>query len=110
MKILIIEDEYKLADAISEILKKEKFTTKIITNGEEGENEALTNIYDLILLDVMLPNKNGFERKNRYTSNNINSKREKSSKTSPKNVKDRKKNLYRLKVEKRFFYLMLSKN
>lgn len=61
MKILIIEDEYKLADAISEILKKEKFTTKIITNGEEGENEALTNIYDLILLDVMLPNKNGFE-------------------------------------------------
>ena len=60
MKILIIEDEYKLADAISEILKKE-FTTKIITNGEEGENEALTNIYDLILLDVMLPNKNGFE-------------------------------------------------
>ena len=37
MKILIIEDEYKLADAISEILKKEKFTTKIITNGEEGE-------------------------------------------------------------------------
>ena len=61
MKILIIEDEYKLADAISEILKKEKFTTKIITNGEEEENEALTNIYDLILLDVMLPNKNGFE-------------------------------------------------
>ena len=61
MKILIIEDEYKLADAISEILKKEKFTTKIITNGEEEENDALTNIYDLILLDVMLPNKNGFE-------------------------------------------------
>ena len=46
MKILIIEDEYKLADAISEILKKEKFTTKIITNGEEEENEALTNIYE----------------------------------------------------------------
>ena len=61
MKILIIEDEYKLADAISEILKKEKFTTKIITNGEEGKNEALTNIYDLILLDVMLQNNNGFE-------------------------------------------------
>ena len=61
MKILIIEDEYSLADAISETLKKEKFTTNIITNGEDGENEALTNIYDLILLDVMLPNKNGFE-------------------------------------------------
>lgn len=61
MKILIIEDEYSLADAIAETLKKEKFTTNIITNGEEGENEALSNIYDLILLDVMLPNKDGFE-------------------------------------------------
>lgn len=60
MKILIIEDEYSLADAIAETLKKEKFTTNIITNGEEGENEALTNIYDLILLDVMLPDKDGF--------------------------------------------------
>ena len=61
MKILIIEDEYSLADAIAETLKKEKFDVDIITNGEEGENEALTNIYDLILLDIMLPGKNGFE-------------------------------------------------
>lgn len=61
MKILIIEDEYSLADAIAETLKKENFTVNIITNGEEGENEALTSIYDLILLDVMLPKKNGFE-------------------------------------------------
>ena len=61
MKILIIEDEYSLADAISETLQNEKFQVKIITNGEEGENEALTNIYDLILLDVMLPKKDGFE-------------------------------------------------
>lgn len=61
MKILIIEDGYSLADAIAETLRKEKFQVKIITNGEDGENEALTNIYDLILLDVMLPKKNGFE-------------------------------------------------
>lgn len=61
MRILIIEDEYSLADAISETLKKEKFIVDIITNGEDGENEALTNVYDLILLDVMLPQKNGFE-------------------------------------------------
>ena len=60
MKILIIEDEYSLADAIAEILQKENFTSNIITNGEEGENEALSNIYDLILLDVMLPDKDGF--------------------------------------------------
>ena len=61
IKILIIEDEYSLADAISEMLKKECFDVKIITDGEKGENEALTNIYDLILLDIMLPNKNGFK-------------------------------------------------
>lgn len=61
MKILIIEDEYSLADAISETLQKENYTTKIVTNGEDGEDEALTNIYDLILLDVMLPQKDGFE-------------------------------------------------
>ena len=61
MKILIIEDEYSLADAISETLKKENFTVDIVTDGQEGEDEALTNVYDLILLDVMLPHKNGFE-------------------------------------------------
>ena len=61
MRILIIEDEYSLADAISETLQREKFQVNIITNGEDGENEALTNIYDLILLDVMLPKKDGFE-------------------------------------------------
>ena len=61
MNILIIEDEYSLADAISETLKREGFKVEIRTNGEKGEDEALTNIYDLILLDVMLPNKNGFD-------------------------------------------------
>ena len=61
MKILIIEDEYSLADAIAETLRKENFTVDIITDGEKGEEEALTGIYDLILLDIMLPNKDGFE-------------------------------------------------
>ena len=61
MNILIIEDEYSLADAIAEKLKDEKFNVCIKTNGEDGEDEALTENYDLILLDVMLPKKNGFE-------------------------------------------------
>ena len=61
MKILIIEDEYALADAVAEILKNEKFDVNIITNGQAGEDEALTGIYDLIILDVMLPGKDGFE-------------------------------------------------
>ena len=61
MKILIIEDEYNLADAISSMLKSKKYSVDIKTDGEEGLEEALTNIYDLIILDVMLPHKNGFE-------------------------------------------------
>lgn len=61
MKILIIEDEYSLADAISETLKREGFSSYIATDGEEGENEALSDIYDLILLDLMLPRKAGFD-------------------------------------------------
>ena len=61
MNILIIEDEYSLADAISESLKNEKFNVTIKADGEKGEDEALTENYDLILLDVMLPKKNGFD-------------------------------------------------
>ena len=55
MKILIIEDEYKLADAISEILKKEKFITKIITNGEEAQKnniETFNNIETISIENV----------------------------------------------------------
>lgn len=61
MKVLIIEDEYSLADAIRESLEKEKLDVTIVTNGLQGEDEALTGLYDLILLDIMLPKNNGFE-------------------------------------------------
>lgn len=61
MRILIIEDELKLAEAISFRLKKEKYSVDISNNGEDGLDNALTNTYDLIILDVMLPKINGFE-------------------------------------------------
>ena len=61
MKILIIEDEYNLADAISSMLKSNKYSVLIKTDGEEGLEEALSDVYDLIILDVMLPHRNGFE-------------------------------------------------
>lgn len=60
MKVLLIEDEYSLADAISETLNKEGFSVRVETDGEKGEDEAISNIYDIILLDVMLPHKDGF--------------------------------------------------
>ena len=74
MKILIIEDEYNLADAISSMLKTKKYTVEIRTDGEEGLDEALTDIYDLIILDVMLPHKNGFEILKELKEEKINSK------------------------------------
>lgn len=61
MKILIIEDQFSLADAMKAALEREGYTADIVTDGLEGENEALTNVYDLIILDVMLPGKDGFE-------------------------------------------------
>ena len=74
MKILIIEDEYNLADAISSMLISENYMVDIATDGEEGLYEALTDIYDLILLDVMLPHKNGFEILKELKSENISAK------------------------------------
>lgn len=74
MKILIIEDEYNLADAISSMLTSKNYMVDIATDGENGLYEALTDIYDLILLDVMLPHKNGFEILKELKSENISSK------------------------------------
>ena len=61
MRILVVEDEFKLADVIASKLKKEQYVVDISCDGEEGLYNALTNTYDLIILDVMLPNVNGFE-------------------------------------------------
>jgi len=61
MRILIVEDELTIADIISSRLKKEKYSVDIATNGEDGLYNALNGIYNLIILDVMLPYINGFE-------------------------------------------------
>lgn len=74
MRILIVEDEFNLADVISSRLKKEKYAVDIFFDGEEGLESALTNIYDLIILDVMLPNMNGFEILRKIREKNIKSK------------------------------------
>ena len=55
MKILIIEDEASLADIIAARLRQENFTTDICRNGDDGLYSALSGVYDLIILDVMLP-------------------------------------------------------
>ena len=74
MRILIIEDEFKLADVIASRLKKEKYIVDIFQDGEEGLDNALTNIYDLIILDVMLPKINGFKILEEIRKEKINAK------------------------------------
>ncbi len=61
MRILIIEDEYSLADTLCETLKKNHIASDIATDGEEGLNLALSNIYNLIILDIMIPKLNGID-------------------------------------------------
>jgi len=61
MRVLIVEDEFSLADVIAERLKKEKYIVDVSLDGEDGLDNALTGIYDLIILDVMLPKMNGFD-------------------------------------------------
>ena len=61
MRILVVEDEKAIADVISERLKCEKYAVDVDYDGEDGLYDALCGIYDLIILDVMLPSKDGFE-------------------------------------------------
>lgn len=59
MRILIVEDEFKIADVIASRLRNEQYIVDVY--GEEWLDNALTNIYDLIILDVMLPGIEGFK-------------------------------------------------
>lgn len=60
MKILIIEDEKGLSEAISHILHKRGSLVTECADGRIGLDEALTGLYDIIILDVMLPSLDGF--------------------------------------------------
>lgn len=61
MRILLVEDEMHLAEAIAQILKKQNYTVDMVHDGESGFDYGLSDIYDLILLDIMLPKMNGLE-------------------------------------------------
>ncbi len=59
MKLLLIEDEVSLSDALVNILKKEKYQVTAVYDGEEGLYYAVSNSYDLIILDIILPHLDG---------------------------------------------------
>lgn len=71
MKILVIEDETLLADSIKSILIKKGFEVDTAYDGETGEEYAELGIYDLIILDIMLPKINGYEVAKRIRSKNL---------------------------------------
>ena len=70
-RILIAEDEKPLARAISLKLENEGFITEVIYSGEEAEAKVLTEKYDLIVMDLMMPKMDGFSVLELLKSKNI---------------------------------------
>jgi two-component system copper resistance phosphate regulon response regulator CusR len=61
MRILVVEDEHRIAQALKEGLEQEAYAVDACYDGEDGYNTANAQDYDLIILDVMLPGIDGFE-------------------------------------------------
>lgn len=60
MKILLVEDEKRMAQALCQILRLEKYEVDHCADGRSGLDAIETDVYDIIILDVMLPKMNGF--------------------------------------------------
>ena len=61
MKILVIEDERALADSLKSLLEGKGFDVELAYDGETGAEYAMLGVYDLLILDVMIPNLNGYQ-------------------------------------------------
>lgn len=61
MRLLLVEDEWGLVEALKAIFAKENYCVDVLMDGETGLDYALTGIYDLIILDIMLPRKDGIQ-------------------------------------------------
>ena len=61
MKILVVEDEVLLADTICTVLEAKGYETEAVYDGEDGREYALTGVYDLLILDVMMPKLDGYQ-------------------------------------------------
>lgn len=61
MRILLVEDEIKVGNALSKGLQAEEYEVTLVQTGEEGFFHASSQVFDLIVLDVMLPGRDGIE-------------------------------------------------
>ncbi|WP_286155246.1 response regulator transcription factor [Romboutsia ilealis] len=61
MRLLLVEDEKQLSEALQQILIRNKYSVDAVYNGDEGLDYSLTGVYDVIILDIMLPKLNGLE-------------------------------------------------
>ncbi|MDI3311868.1 MAG: response regulator transcription factor [Thermoanaerobacterium sp.] len=59
MRLLMVEDEKYMAEAVAQVLKKNNYTVDLAYNGEDGLDCGLSGIYDIIILDIMLPKMDG---------------------------------------------------
>ncbi len=71
MRVLVIEDEVRLAATLRDLLELNGYTADVRHDGEAGLDDALTGIYDVILLDVMLPKLDGFTVLRRLRSEGV---------------------------------------
>lgn len=61
MRVLLVEDEKRMAQALCELLRLEKYEVDHYADGLAGLDAVESDIYDIIILDVMLPGMNGYE-------------------------------------------------
>jgi len=72
MRILVVDDDRRLTGIIKRGLVEEMYAVDVTYDGEEGQYYAETNSYDLIILDIMMPRKDGIEVCRELRTNNIN--------------------------------------
>lgn len=61
MRLLVVEDERRLADTLADILQEQKYLVDVCYDGESGLDNAMSGIYDAVIMDIMMPKMNGFE-------------------------------------------------
>lgn len=71
MRVLLVEDEMGLLDSLSQILKKNNYSVDTADNGLDGLDYALSGIYDIVILDIMLPGMDGFSVLKKLRAENV---------------------------------------